>query len=331
MNVTPISPTAMAVRVEAIQAVEGELMAVADAAATAETPAAETRPQPPASTPGKAVDVARAQAAGRQASLAPLFADLAQAMTAPVLSAPVRAAIAKVLALQTPLAGPWTAETLKQAVAQSGLFLEAHLAAAGRRDPPPADLKAALLTLQQALGPVRPTAHASTAAPPARDAMLEGQPAQAATLPTTADAPAIAQHLRGEADQAIARQTLHQLASLPDGPVTAWMFELPLATPQGTALAQFEVERDGAAADPAEAWSARFSLDVEPLGPVHVQLSLNGAGAAVTVWAEREEGLVRLRLEGGELAQALPAKVTFRPGAPSRPAPSPGAFVDQAS
>ena len=69
-----------------------------------------------------------------------------------------------------------------------------------------------------------------------------------------------------------------------------WNFEVPFATPQGTAIAQFEVSRDGSAvkADPqARIWRARFSLDVEPMGPVHAMIALAGARASVTLWAAR--------------------------------------------
>jgi hypothetical protein len=455
-------------------------------------------PDAPAPNPvAQAVSVARAEAAGRQGSLAPLMADLAQAQESPALPAPVRAAIGQVLALQTPLAGPLTAQVVARAVAQSGLFLEAHLAGA-QGQPPTPDLKAALLTLQQALSPPSeeapqpplgtnpgqppapsqspsanppatqsparsaapqpaapqsaavpsPPAAARTAtpagppapdlktavqvlqqavtapaggatalpaplkaalvqllappvpaggappaqtvakavaqlaplleaylaapqeepvppevkaalqtlqqtltsspddkpalpqrapppSPPSRDGATTAQAAARPTLPETADAQTITQVLARGVDQALARQTLHQLASLPDGPSQAWMFELPIATPQGAAIAQFQVDRDGQGAGGGEggdaSWRVRFSIDIEPLGPVHVQLSAGGERAAVTVWAERPDGLVRLRSLGGELARALPADVRFQGGAPRQAAPPPGRFVDQSS
>ncbi|MDB5423232.1 MAG: hypothetical protein JWQ29_648, partial [Phenylobacterium sp.] len=165
-------------------------------------------------------------------------------------------------------------------------------------------------------------------------AALSAQAPAPATLSARDGAAAILQHLRPEVDQAVARQLLHQLASLPDGPAPAWMFELPIATPQGTALAQFEIDRDGAepgSADPQETWRLRFSIDIDPLGPVHVHLGLNGDRAAVTIWAERDEGLERLKGQGAELARALPADVVFHPGAPRRPLPGAGRFVDRSS
>ena len=34
-------------------------------------------------------------------------------------------------------------------------------------------------------------------------------------------------------------------------------------------------------------WRARFSLDVEPAGPVHALVSLTGEKTSVRMWAER--------------------------------------------
>ncbi len=494
----------------------------APASAPSSTPAAIAPPSPPAvpppSTVAQAVTVARADAAGRQAGLAPLMADLAQVAQSPALPVPLRAAIGQVLALQTPLSGPLSAQVVARAVAQSGLFLEAHLSAANgvaaqggptRPDlkaalltlqqalavpaaeeaappaqpraavavptasptpsqasptartatppaaqsataqsqsapsqsgppqsasrqsaspqsaavpqptpPPPAapsapDLKAAVQTLQQALAapaqetaalpaplkaalaqvlappplvpgappaqtfakaaaqlatlleaylaapqeettpevraalqtlqqalaapePDKPTLppRAAGPSPPARDGATTAQAAARSSLPEHADAQTIAQVLSRGVDQALARQTLHQLASLPDGPNQAWMFELPVATPGGAAVAQFQIDHNGGSAAGGEGdagWRVRFSIDIEPLGPVHVHLNAGGERAAVTVWAERPDGLTRLRSLGGELARALPADVRFQGGSPRKAAPRPGRFVDQTS
>ena len=51
----------------------------------------------------------------------------------------------------------------------------------------------------------------------------------------------------------------------------------------------------------------------------------------MTIWAERAGSLEPLRAQGEALARALPAEVVFRPGAPSRPVPASGQFVDQSS
>ena len=94
-----------------------------------------------------------------------------------------------------------------------------------------------------------------TPAPPYRGAPTSGQqPADppAAGLMSTPD---IARALLDHTDSAIARQVLMQVASLPDsgsapaphvdGSQAHWNLEIPFVTPQGTAVAQFEIERDG--------------------------------------------------------------------------------------
>jgi hypothetical protein len=171
----------------------------------------------------------------------------------------------------------------------------------------------------------------TAAAPPSRDAATTAQAPARSSLPEHADVATITEVLTRGVDQAVARQTLHQLASLPDGAAQAWMFELPLATPQGTTVAQFEIDRDGpdsAGQDGADGWRVRFSIDMEPLGPLHVHLHAGGGRASVNVWAERPTSLAPLRSLGGELSRALKAEIRFQAGAPSQPVPQPGHFLD---
>ena len=154
-------------------------------------------------------------------------------------------------------------------------------------------------------------------------------------------------------DAALSRQILLQAASLPPsgsaGPRLAeggprWNFEVPFATPQGTHVAQFEISRDGRAHpaldEPKTAWRARFSIDIDPIGPVHAQISLRGRRAAVTLWAERAEGAGRLRAGAAVLGEALRAAdleagdLVVRDGAPrlpGAPAMPAGHFLDRAS
>ena len=188
--------------------------------------------------------------------------------------------------------------------------------------------------------------------PPYRGAPPAAQPAAAPSIAPGMTPHEIGKVLLRETDAALARQTLLQAASLPDqagasprahdtaGP--RWNFEVPFATPQGSAVAQFEIARDGHQA-PAPgmkpAWRARFSLDVEPIGPVHAQIALTGTRAAVTLWAERPETSARLRDSAPQLTDALrqaelePGDVLVRAGSPPRPregAPA-GRFLDRAS
>src|SRR4029079_5313771 len=126
------------------------------------------------------------------------------------------------------------------------------------------------------------TVHTNTPPPPFRGALPVAQPVASPSITPHAPLAETAHHLLDDTDAAIARQTLLQVASLPDridssGPkvdttVPRWNFEIPFVTPQGTGMAQFEISRDGGgeAVEAAKRiWQARFSLDVEPSGPIH--------------------------------------------------------------
>ncbi|MGJ4996877.1 flagellar hook-length control protein FliK [Bradyrhizobium sp. HKCCYLS3077] len=402
-----------------------------------------------------AVSIASEEAATRQGSQGQLFADLQAVADSPNLPPALRAAVAQVLAQQTPLTAALTAEDVQTAVQNSGLFLETSLAK-GSIASAPSDLKAALIVLRQTLASVlqsvdpgttastplsgasyasvlseagRAAAAQQNAAPslvPDLDIELPPQPWAAAmgrsgaallesltgakaqsltpgavlavlqeaqqqipraaglvpgrngrgevvvrtntppppfrggapvpqhvatpTLNQDSPLPAIAHRLLDETDQALSRQTLLQVASLPDRPdasaprndptLPRWNFEIPFATPQGTAMAQFEISRDGGTQAPDAAkrtWRARFSLDVEPAGPVHALISFNAERTSVRMWAERPATAARLRAGLSELSQALsraelsPGDLVVQDGAP--PAvmpPKAGHFLDRA-
>ncbi len=186
--------------------------------------------------------------------------------------------------------------------------------------------------------------------PPINGALPSAQPVMPATLVAHAPVEATLQHLLTDTDGAIARQTLLQVASLPgqtdttagrlDPSVPRWNFEIPFGTPQGTAMAQFEISRDGGGREVGAAkqvWRARFSLDVEPAGPVHAQVSLSGERTSVRMWAERPATAAQLRAGVSQLSQALsraelqPGDIVVRDGAPVQPASAPaGHFLDRA-
>lgn len=188
--------------------------------------------------------------------------------------------------------------------------------------------------------------------PPLRGGMPTPQPMLQATLVPNAPLGDTVQHLLTDTDAAIARQTLHQVASLPeradaamaqrmDQATPRWSFEIPFAMPHGTAIAQFEIARDGGQGSEAESakqvWCARFSLDVEPTGPIHAVVSLTGEKTSVRMWAERASTAQQLKAEAGQLTQALiranlqPGEIVVREGAPQQTAPaSAGHFLDMA-
>ena len=194
------------------------------------------------------------------------------------------------------------------------------------------------------------TFHSNTPPPPFRGALPSAQPAAAPSLSPTAPLATTARHLLGETDAAIARQTLLQVASLPDRvepgsprsdpAMPRWHFEIPFATPRGTAMAQFEISRDAGGNEVEAAkrvWRARFSLNVEPAGPVHALISLSGERTSVRMWAERPATVAQLRAGATQLSQALaraelqPGDIVIRDGAPPQSAPAPaGHFLDRA-
>jgi hypothetical protein len=228
------------------------------------------------------------------------------------------------------------------------------------------DLKSALLALRDALqnwltpkpetalpqhrvqSPATPPQHAHTPAPPLRNGptipqapaprgSLDGLPLREAGL-----------RILAETEAALARHTLLQIASLPEEGVTArgsdttqrFVFDIPLATPQGTAIVQLRIERDGKRNPKGEknsVWQAVFSIDVEPIGPVHARVAMVGEVANVALFAERSDSAAALRENAGLLAVGLaeaalePGDILCATGAPASPAAAPGLFVDRAS
>ncbi|OKO86961.1 flagellar hook-length control protein FliK, partial [Bradyrhizobium sp. AS23.2] len=118
-----------------------------------------------------AVTVASAEAAAKQGSQAPLFANLASVVTGSDLPAGLKQAVLDVLAQQTPLNVGLDGPDIESAFQKSGLFLEASLAAgAAQSSGSTPDLKAALLVLRQTLATLDTAASqapAQGAAPPA--------------------------------------------------------------------------------------------------------------------------------------------------------------------
>jgi hypothetical protein len=330
------------------------------AAATAnvdQPPPASSPAVPAAPTP---LQTAVASAAGSQSGLAGLLADLASALQSGALPTDVQTAAAQILGAQLALDPPPSAQALEQAIAQSGLFLEAQLAQSGA--PPGGDLKAALLTLVEALesstDPNAPTGFPSTGtgpAPPYAGAPLRGQSPAMALLPPDAALEMMAALLSKDAKGALSRQILMQAASLPKSGQTAsaqtastqgsaqqsaasWLFELLFAAPDGPSVGQFQIDRDGEPPQdggPDPIWRVRFSLDFAPIGPIQARISLSGGQAHVALWAENNDTWSLLDAQQGDLADALledelVAQVAVFRGQPNvAPAPA-GQFMNRA-
>jgi hypothetical protein len=322
--------------------------------------------QPPAPQASALTEMV-GQAATQQDSLAPLLADLAVAVNAPAMPADARATAAQILAAQTPLGADVTAAQLRSAAQGSGVFLEAGLAAAVVSGDEVAtanlqlDLKALLLQLSSELAPfiagpapARPAAPTTSPRgtavrgstdqlePPVGGGPVTGQPAARASLDAQAHTDLLVRTLQQEAQGALARVQLSQAASVErSGETTRWMFEVPIATPGGAGVAQFEISRDGhgpgAGGEAAEpSWRARFSVNVSPSGPVHADVMLAKGRARVTLMAEDAAARQALDAHRDELTEALAAEqadvaVRVIGGAPPRPLQPAGQLVDRRS
>ena len=306
-------------------------------------------------------------AAARQNGLAPLYANLEAALARPGTEIPraVRNAAEVLLGLRLDPGETLDADAIRTALAQAGLALTAD--ADGGAAPAASDLETALLSLREALqswaeaatpasdsAPEPQAAEQSSATaraaplPPYRNAPTVAQAPAEASLPAEAEPRALALNLLAATDAALARHTLLQIASLPDGPAggaqadqspTRATFDIPFVAPPGTGVIQIRIEREAPrrqGRDVRPAWRASFSIDFEPIGQVDASIALMGERAAVSIRAERPESVDRLRssvalLEAGLREAALdPGDIHFRGPTAAEPA-APGLFVDQAS
>lgn len=229
-----------------------------------------------------------------------------------------------------------------------------HLAPASALLPPLAKLAAAQHAAEHAAAtPPSAAGDLKIPPPPYRGAPTTGQAPVEPSFDALAPPGEIRDTLLARTEGALARMTLLQSASLPDA-VTAqhvahhevpgphWTFEVPFVVAQGTAVAHFEITRDGHKTAPQEAqaptWRANFSLDLEPMGPVHAQIAVSGQRTSVRLWAERRATAAALRAGSSELTQALhqaaleTGEILVRDGAPPKPVKAPaGRFLDRAT
>ena len=119
-------------------------------------------------------------------------------------------------------------------------------------------------------------------------------------------------------------------------------FDIPLATATGTAVAQIRIERDAAQRNNdneviAPVWRANFSVDVEPIGAVHVRIALQGGKTVVTLNADRAASAQGLAaglplLEAGLRNAALdPGHLSCQQGQPAAASADRGLYVDHAT
>jgi hypothetical protein len=199
----------------------------------------------------------------------------------------IREAIGKLLATVPQQSRLTTPEGLKEAVRNSGLFLEAKLLAGAPPEALDSDLKARLLRLLDALKPVSSGEHPE--APNTRPRTDDPQTTEQARLPNFPDR----EHLAHKAENALAKLVMDQLASLPkpDGPALAWQLEIPFAADgRHNDAAQLLVTRDGrqnGREGETECWSVTVELHPPGMGAFCGRIVWNNGRIDAYLWSDR--------------------------------------------
>lgn len=311
------------------------------------------QPAPAASPPPTPPQAALAQmipeATTKQNSVGPLLTSLAALVSTPTgLPEPILRAAMQVLGrrILVPPDGRVSGEAIERGVAQSGVFLEAALAGG---TPPQADTKAALLNLRAIV--TRWLGEVPQPAPMAGDQPappVHGLPPRAAPIepPPLPEAPReIARLVHEQADAAISRVKLAQLASLPDAPGprvsgTEVRVELPFLIGHELVMAQIQIAPDGRrreGADRRRGWTMRFAMNFSATGEVGAEVGVLGSAVNVALWAAEPDTAEALTSALPELTGALqaiglkPGAIRVRRGAPEPTVVPSGQLLDSLS
>lgn len=191
-----------------------------------------------------------------------------------------------------------TGDGLKQAVAQSGLFMEAKLAQALLQPTtsaatPPIDFKGGLLSLlltllnfSRAQPPITPTSntHAMPNTPP------HAQTGAQSTLNPQMNLQQALTELLRNVEGGLARLQLSQLvSSVPDDDgKRAWVMELPVRTDAHIDVIQLRIEKDKDRRSEKKTalWTVTLALELSGLGPVQARITLVDKTVSTNFWAE---------------------------------------------
>jgi hypothetical protein len=191
-----------------------------------------------------------------------------------------------------------TPDALREAIKNAGPFFERKLAAGA---PPPdidaaldGDLKAGLLRLADVLGTL--TRAPGTSSADAEPSAASQRPAPQRAAPRAHAAPPRAEPiapellaLEDDVRAALARVTLHQLASLPqdESSPPQWLLDIPVRNGERFDIVHLHVFREPKPRDPRypPAWCVRLSFDLATLGPIDVLVTYFALAVSVSVWA----------------------------------------------
>ena len=208
-------------------------------------------------------------------------------------------------------------KALQAAIAKSGVFLEANLAA--HRGPPDprvaSDLKTLMLTLHRALqsyGAKPSSTHSDAAghAPlPTARGPLTTLPAAPATLALLEEPTQQLNELSRQTDGALARLTTVQISnSAPDPAVQSMLIDLPVRHEDRAAMLRLKIERDGSRrrdGDGAESWTVEAAVDLGAIGALHAKVTLVGKRIGVQLRAESPAVVAALSQRADELEAML--------------------------
>ncbi|ATE76448.1 flagellar hook-length control protein FliK [Pseudomonas frederiksbergensis] len=262
----------------------------------------------------------------RQGSLDGLIRVLQNLPPSDQTSSDLRAAVDKLLAGLPDVQQLSTPKGLAQALANSGLFLEAKLLT-GQNPTLAPDMKGDLLKLIAQLTPGLP-ANTNLTAIIAANTLAQAMPSfvrnalgmlgqvSAKPSPTSFPLPErLLQSAEGEDDlehllrlaaAAVSRLQSHQLSSLEQTGVTSdgrlmstWQLEIPMRNLQDIVPLQVKFQREEAPEkeQPRERrderepkqplWRVELAFDMEPLGPLQIQAQLIKGSLSSQLWAER--------------------------------------------
>ncbi len=267
------------------------------------------RTENPDSTQARVLEGIRS-ALPRQAPQAPL---LATAQRAAQAASPLPPAVNRALAAfvkHIPRAVSLTqATTLREAIQQSGTFLESAIAS-GRAANVARDWKNALLQLRERLVVSQPGQNrpgGAAAAPPAATARsqapappppLRQQPPVAqpviAEARLAADPWRVVEQLTGQTDAALARVKLNQLASTPAeqaGQRLAWLIELPVRHGNGDVeVLPLTIEREpgGSGPESQPVWAVNLAFDLGDGGSLRARIALRGDQVYTSFWTAQD-------------------------------------------
>lgn len=225
---------------------------------------------------------------------------------------------------------PISAQSLKTAVAKSGVFMEAKLTGLPTPQPLPSavqapiapiagDTTALLFLLKGSLtkwlgGSEGGTSSKNQQSQSHNNAHGRSGNTNAASNGKLSVEQQLGQSLLNKTDSALSRLQLLQLASMPDSDAALittkadWQVELPFILGQHATSLNLQISRDEQKedTDPGErGWHMQFSLNAGEIGDIGAEVSFVAGQTSIVLWAEKQEALDAINADLPELTQAL--------------------------